>query len=432
MVSKFTHSEKQIVGAFLALKLLVHFLTNTIYTFHRDEFLYLDEGNHLSWGYLEVPPLIPFLGKVVTSIFGDSVFSVRLLPALTGAIVLVLVARLVKELGGGKWALILACTAFLTSLAFLRTSTLFQPVGLDVLWWVLMALLTVLILKYNHRRDYYFLGLVIGLGWLTKYSIGFMVFALLAGVLLTPQRRQLSTKGLLIAAVVALCIALPNLYWQYAHNFPVVTHMRELASTQLVHVEPSGFLINQLLMHFSSALIWIPGVLWLLFAQQTKPYRYLGWTYILVVGIILFLHGKDYYTLGVYPVMMAGDARLLSRPDSRALRCADRSLPSLQAQRLHAGRNGRAAPHRDRRQHGELLLLGCGRLTRRVQLQRGAALDPQRAADSSARLWTGARSRTGVASRTAGAECHAPRPPERRSPRLAGAALRHRTHPLSD
>ena len=43
--------------------------------------------------------------------------------------------------------------------------------------------------------------------------------------------------------------ALPNLLWQAGNGWPVVTHMRELAETQLVNVERIGFLLEQLLIH---------------------------------------------------------------------------------------------------------------------------------------------------------------------------------------
>ena len=72
-----------------ALKLLIHFLTNTNYGLHRDEYLYFDEGQHLAWGYFEVPPMTPFLAAV-TDLLGGSVFVIKLFPALAGAIIVLL------------------------------------------------------------------------------------------------------------------------------------------------------------------------------------------------------------------------------------------------------------------------------------------------------------------------------------------------------
>jgi len=297
--------EKRIVFVFAALKLLIHFLTNTIYTFHRDEFLYIDEGKHLAWGYLEVPPLTPFLGRIFTTLAGDGVFGVRLLPAIVGVVMIFLIARLVKEFGGGPWALVLACIAFLLSPASLRTNTLFQPVCLDIMWWTLTVLFAIRIVKYAKPRDYYLLGITLGMGWMAKYSIAFIALALLAGLLLTSQRRNLGNKHFLATVLIGFCIALPNLIWQYNHAFPVVTHMGELASTQLVHVDPAGFVSGQFMMQFAGVLIWIPGLIWLFLAPGSRQYRFLGWAYVVLVITLLTLSGKDYYTLGIYPALFA-------------------------------------------------------------------------------------------------------------------------------
>jgi len=305
MLKKFNQTERYIIFGFAAVKLLVHFLTNTNYTFHRDEFLYIDDGNHLAWGFLEVPPLTPLFGKILTTIVGDSVFGVRLLPALVGALMIFLSARIVKELGGGKWGIIFACTSFLTSLAFLRTNTLFQPVCLDQLWWVVMLLLALLIVKYHRKTDYLLLGIAGGLGWMTKYSIVFIAIALVLGILVTMQRKRVSVKYLSMSLGIAFLIAIPNLIWQYTHNFPIVQHMDELSRTQLVHVDPAEFLIGQVLMQFAGVGIWFAGVVWLLFSKSAHQYRFLGWTYVFLIGLLLALSGKDYYTLGIYPVMMA-------------------------------------------------------------------------------------------------------------------------------
>ncbi|MEO0876540.1 MAG: hypothetical protein AAFY48_18210, partial [Bacteroidota bacterium] len=58
--------------AIASAKLLVHLYAHNIYGLHRDEYLYIAEGDHLSWGYMEVPPMIAVLAKVATGIFGNT------------------------------------------------------------------------------------------------------------------------------------------------------------------------------------------------------------------------------------------------------------------------------------------------------------------------------------------------------------------------
>jgi hypothetical protein len=161
------------------------------------------------------------------------------------------------------------------------------------------------LVKYGRPRDYYLLGIIIGLGWLAKYSIAFIVVAMILGLLMTKARNALANRHLLVAVIIAFCIAAPNLIWQYMHRFPVINHMEELASTQLVHVDVAGFIMGQFLMQFAGVLIWLPGLLWLLFGKGARQYRFLGWAYIALIVILISLSGKDYYTLGIYPVLMA-------------------------------------------------------------------------------------------------------------------------------
>ena len=98
-----------IIYFFGLLKLLIHFFTNTNYSFHRDEYLYLDQGNHLGLGFMEIPPLLPVISKIIGWL-GSSVFITRLFPALVGMATIILAGMIVKNLGGknGRLCLLVA------------------------------------------------------------------------------------------------------------------------------------------------------------------------------------------------------------------------------------------------------------------------------------------------------------------------------------
>ena len=170
----------KIVFILAIFKLLIHLLTNTNYSFHRDEFLYLAEGQHLSWGYMEVPPVIAVLGWLAQSL-GGSLFMVRLLPALIGSLTVFLIGVMVRDLGGKKWAQIFACAAFILSPAFMRSNTLFQPVSFNQFCWFLSAFLIVRIIKTQDPKQWLYLGIAAGVGILTKYSIAFFFAAFFIG-----------------------------------------------------------------------------------------------------------------------------------------------------------------------------------------------------------------------------------------------------------
>jgi 4-amino-4-deoxy-L-arabinose transferase-like glycosyltransferase len=230
---------------------------------------------------------------------------VRLFPALIGSITVLLIGVMVKDLGGNKWAQILACLAFILSPAFMRSNTLFQPVSFDQFCWFLSAFFIVRLIKYQEPKYWYDLGVVAGLGFLTKYSILFFYAAFFLAILLAPQRKWLKTPYPYFAVGLAIAIALPNLIWQYQHNLPVVKHFDELSRTQLLHVQAWGFLQSQLRFHHAALAVWLAGLLYLFFSTKLFEYRILGWIYVFIILILVLLKGKSYYSLGAYPMLMA-------------------------------------------------------------------------------------------------------------------------------
>lgn len=292
----------RLIYSLAAIKLLIHFLTNTNYGLHRDEYLYYDMGFHLGWGYMEVPPMIALFSKLAY-ILGGSVFAIRLFPALVGAITLVLIGFLVKSLSGKTWAILIACLGFIFSPAYLGSNTLFQPVSFNQFFWFLTAFLLVKIVQTQNPKYWYYLGLAAGLAFLTKYSIVFYLLSLLLALLISKHRKVFLSKYPYIACGIAFVIALPNLLWQYNMGFPVVGHMQELATSQLVNVQWSDFFIAQLLMQFSVSLLWIAGFIFLFINKKYAAYRFVAFALLINVGLILALSGKDYYTLGAYSIL---------------------------------------------------------------------------------------------------------------------------------
>jgi len=289
--------------AFAAVKLLGHLLTNTNYGLHRDEYLYLELGRHLGWGYMEVPPMIALVAAGINAL-GAEVWVVRLAPTLVGVLILFLIGWQVKRLGGTPWAQALACLGYLLAPAFLRGNSLFQPVSFNQLVWFVSCLLFLELIRSGDKRIWYAIGLVAGLGILTKYSIAFLYLGLLAGMLLSPHRRWLGTPYPYLALGIALLVAAPNLWWQVEHNLPILAHMEELARTQLVNVDPVGFFTAQALMLFAGFVVVVSGWIYLFAHSALRPYRLLGIAALVTIGVIAALSGKPYYTLGVYPIML--------------------------------------------------------------------------------------------------------------------------------
>ncbi|WP_273445391.1 glycosyltransferase family 39 protein [Neolewinella agarilytica] len=275
------------------------------YGLHRDEFLYLAEGSHPMWGYMEGPPIIGWVAGLSRLVFGTSVWAAKFPVLLVGMLSLYLLLKLVTELGGGKRGQIIAGVAWLLSPVFLGSNALFQPVSFNQFCWLLIGLAWVRVVNHERAKDWYILGLVTGLALMTKYSVVFYLLALLVGILLTPQRKLLAGKYLWRAAAIALLMWLPNLAWQFYYDFPVVSHMQELAETQLVNLSLADFLLPQFLFHTAGVFVWIPGLYYLFTAERLRPYRSLAWAYLLLMFLLIALSGKAYYTMGAYTSLMA-------------------------------------------------------------------------------------------------------------------------------
>lgn len=296
--------ETTILLGFIVLKFLLQFsLISSEYELHRDEFLHLDQANHLAWGYASVPPVTSWISSVI-KLLGNSVFWVKFFPALFGALTMVVIWKTIGTLGGNIFARSLGATCILFS-ALLRLNTLYQPNSLDVLSWTTFYFVVV---NYIHseKPKWLFIGAVIfAIGFLNKYNIVFLLIGLLPAILLTPQRTLLARKPVYAAALLAILLIFPNLVWQYQNNFPVIRHLEELSETQLVNVDRWGFLKSQLLFFIGSLFVIVSGLYAVLRYGPLKKYGLFFGVFFFTLVVFVFLKAKDYYAIGLYPIFIA-------------------------------------------------------------------------------------------------------------------------------
>jgi 4-amino-4-deoxy-L-arabinose transferase-like glycosyltransferase len=298
---------------FLALIkfILPFFLQSSFYEPHRDEFLYLAEGHHMAWGFMEVPPLLSVFAWL-TNVFGGSMFWIKFWPSLFGSLTFVIAGKIIQLLGGRSFALFLAFLSFVFG-AYMRVHFLFQPNFLEIFFWTMIAYSLIRYTQTEKNSWLYIFGISCGLGMLSKYSVAFFIVSILAGLLLTTQRKIFSNKHFYYAALLGFIIFLPNLTWQYVRHFPVVYHMNELQKTQLQYLSPAVFLVDQITMFLPCAFIWVAGSLYVSFSRSAKQYRFIGWAYFFVIALLLLGRGKGYYALGAYPILFAFGAYQLEK-----------------------------------------------------------------------------------------------------------------------
>lgn len=290
---------------FVCIKIALNFFAAPHFGFHRDELLHLALADHLDSGYKEVPPFIAFLAKTSTLIFGNTVFAARIFPTFASALIIWFTGLITCELGGQKFAITVACLALIFSPAMAASGYLFQPVVFDQLWWVLSVWLLIKHLNTTSNSYLYLLGIIVGIGLLTKYTMAFFTFALIGGILISKQRRLLVNKHILGAALIASILFLPNIIWQFQHHLPLITHMKALKKGQLDYISPGSFIKQQLTVHGIALFVWLAGFIFLLFSRHLQKFKFLAFAYLLIFIFLLEMNGKNYYLFGAYPMLFA-------------------------------------------------------------------------------------------------------------------------------
>src|SRR6202167_6170969 len=144
---------------------------NGRYGFHRDELLSLDSARHLAWGYVVYPPLTPFLARIELILFGTSLRGFRFFVAVAQGLAFLFTGLAAHEIGGHRWAQLVAAAAVAVSGFSLFHGGLMSYSSLDYLWCVLAAYSVARLLRTQNPRWWLVVGTAIGLGLMTRYTI---------------------------------------------------------------------------------------------------------------------------------------------------------------------------------------------------------------------------------------------------------------------
>ena len=171
----------------------------------------------------------------------------------------------------------------------------------------------IFVIQKGEPRYWLWFGIFAGIGLEEKYSIGVLGFAIVAGLLLTPERRFLWNRWVCLGGLAAFLIFLPNLLWNLHYDFPFLQLMHNIRLDHRdIELTPGQYIAQQILiMNPAAALLWIPGFVALMVWKPLRPYRALGWTYLVTLTVFIVLHGKNYYCTPVYPYLLAAGAVVL-------------------------------------------------------------------------------------------------------------------------
>ena len=266
---------------------------------------------------MDFPPLIAVLAAVMRVLTGDNLIAIHVIPALAGACLIFVTGLMARELGGGRFAQLLAALGAMVTVVFMATASIFSMDILDALWWALGAYLIIRLIKREQPRLWLLFGLVVGIALMTKLTVGFLGFAVAVGLLLSPStRRYYRERWLWLGAAIAAAFLLPYALWNAANSWPTVEFWRHYGG--LSGGGPLGFLVNQLLaINVFNLPLVVAGLLFYFRTPAGKPYRALGWTYVVLYALFTVMNAKSYFLAPAYPMLYAGGALVIEQAIQR-------------------------------------------------------------------------------------------------------------------
>ncbi len=273
------------------------------YGFHRDELYFIVAGRRLDWGFVDQPPLTPLLARVSELVLGLSPTALRILPAMAVGLVSVVTAVMARRFGAGRGGQVFAAFTSGFTGVLLGVGHLLSTAAFDYALWTLGLCFFVMILDGADPRGWLALGATIGVGMQNKYTIGFFAVALLVGLLATERRSLLASPFAWLGVALAVVIALPNLIWQVANDWPQL----EMATALRARGDgPLAFVLQQPLL--ASPPIAIPavaGLWWLVRSEAARRWRPIPVAYALLFLSFLLTGGKAYYLAPMFSVLLA-------------------------------------------------------------------------------------------------------------------------------
>ncbi len=225
MISK--KKEHYILFIFLSLHLLTWTLVPTFSNLNLplDTIEALAWGSNLEWGFSKHPPLSAFAVEIVHQIFGSNDWAYYLLSQIFVVSTFFIIFKFSNDFFESK-KLALLSVLLLEGIYFYNFTTPEFNVNICQLpFWALSVYYTWKCIKFDNTRDYFFLGIFLGLGILSKYLFIYLAIGIkLLFIYLFFKRKKISIMHIFIPSVVTLLVILPHLNWLITNEFITISY----------------------------------------------------------------------------------------------------------------------------------------------------------------------------------------------------------------
>ena len=292
------------IGLIAAAAVALEMAVSARYGYQRDELYFLAAGHHPAFGYVDQPPITPLLARAGAAVLGNSLAGLRVIPALGLAALVVLTASMSRILGAGRTGQLLAALAAASCTEYVAAMHLLTTTPADLVAWAVMLLLVMRLLASQDPRWWLAIGACAGIGAEAKWNLGFLIAALAAGFILTPERNLLNSRYLAIGAALAVGLAAPDVIWQAVHGWPnlgVFHALQGAAGHNRAVYWPAQVLYTGLAL----TPVWIAGLAWSLRSEAGRRFRPVAIASAAVLVVIFLLGGKPQYSGAVYTFLFA-------------------------------------------------------------------------------------------------------------------------------
>jgi hypothetical protein len=271
-----------------------------------DELYYVSCANRLAWGYVDHPPLAPFLLRGSLAIFGDSLLALRVPAATFGALVVFGTGWIARRLGATTFGQAVACGAVISSPLLQVLFGFYSMNAIELLLWLVLGGLLVEIERTGRSPLWLAFGVVAGLALLTKHTVTTYAMALGAAMLVTPSRRHLRDPYLWAGAAIAAIMALPNVLWQQSHGWPSLEFYRNAALYKNNPASPVEVVMQQVLFMSPGVLpLTLAGLVWF-WRHADRRLRHLTVQFVVMLGALMWsAQSRPDRLAGLYPLLFA-------------------------------------------------------------------------------------------------------------------------------
>lgn len=299
------------IGALTAIcvvAFVIHMIANANYGFHRDELQFISDSRHLSAGFVAYPPVTPLMAALARALFGESLVAYRVFPAIAHALIVLMAGLMARELGGKSFSAVFSALLSLASPVLLFSGSVIMYMIFDYLSWAGTAYFLLRVLR-GSSRSWIGVGISVGFGMMTKYSIAFGVLAMILALLALPERKAYMTGYFPLAVAIALAMFLPNLVWLIKNDFVYLDFIKAIHERDIRWGRTEGFFLDQVsdCIGYGAFPFAFIGSVFLLVNRSVARFRSAVLWVVITIVLFVAMKGRGYYTGALYlPLTAAG------------------------------------------------------------------------------------------------------------------------------